>query len=144
MPVSAQQSSPKTRRDNPKQVPAIDCGTGVVAVQTTPQAADIMVDGKFVGNAPATLRLTPGKHSVKVTAPDYGEWQRELAVLGGSESHLVVTLQKTESAVAASSPAPPPPASSASTQPPAASAARPPQTPAEQCGTLGAFSDEHP
>jgi len=145
MPVSAQQSSSKTRHGKPKQASAIDCGTGVVAVQTTPQAADITVDGNFVGNAPATLRLSPGKHSVKVTAPNYGEWQRELAVLGGSESHLVVTLQKTESAVAPSSPAPaPPPASSASTQPPAASAAPAPQTPAEQCGTLGAFSDEHP
>jgi len=128
MLVSAQQSSSKTRHGKPKQASAIDCGTGLVAVQTTPQAADITVDGNFVGNAPATLRLSPGKHSVKVTAPNYGEWQRELAVLGGSESHLVVTLQKTESAVAASSPAPPPPpTSSTSTQPPAASAAPAPK-----------------
>jgi hypothetical protein len=122
-----------------------DCGMGSIAVQATPDHADILVDGSFAGNAPAALKLSPGKHSIRLTAPGYGEWQRELTVFGGSQARLAVTLLKTTDATSASAPASPV-ATAAPTQvaPATAAVALATQSSAAECAALGAFSDEHP
>jgi len=130
-----------------------DCGKGNIVVEATPDRADILVDGSFAGNAPATLKLTPGKHSIRLTSPGYGDWQRDVTVYGGSEARLTVALTKAEPGTAATTSAPPAaapvvpaPTAAAPAQPaPAAApvAAVSPSSPVE-CGALGAFSDEHP
>lgn len=140
---SAQNKTQTPHHAHEKTAPSTDCGTGAVALTAVPENADILVDGNFVGNAPAALKLAPGKHSIKVAAPGYGEWQREISVLGGSETRLAVTLEKQ----IASAPADTSPPSSAAT--PAAASATPaapahPAATAPSCGELGAFSDEHP
>ncbi len=118
-----------------------DCGSGSVALTVRPENADVLVDGSFVGNAPATLKLAPGKHSIKVAAPGYGQWQREVSVLGGSETRLAVVLEKAS----ASAPTKASPASSTPPNPPSSSDPTPSPAPvAPSCGELGAFSDEHP
>lgn len=73
-------------------VPATQPGT--VNVQSTPPGADVTVDGAFVGNAPAALKLPPGKHSVTLTSAGFKAWSRDLTVLAGSETSLVATLEK--------------------------------------------------
>lgn len=73
-------------------VPATQPGT--VKVQSTPPGADVAVDGAFVGNAPAALKLPPGKHSVTLTSAGFKAWSRDLTVLAGSETSLVATLEK--------------------------------------------------
>src|SRR3984957_11822020 len=73
-------------------VPATEPGT--VNVQSTPAGGDVAVDGAFVGNAPAALKLPPGKHSVTVTSAGFKAWSRDLTVLAGSETSLVATLEK--------------------------------------------------
>jgi hypothetical protein len=45
---------------------APDVSSGTVAVSAVPEGADVSVDGAFVGNTPATLKLAPGKHKVTV------------------------------------------------------------------------------
>jgi hypothetical protein len=47
-----------------------------------------------VGNAPATLRLPNGKHTVKISQTGYKSWSRELAVFSGSEVQLKAELEK--------------------------------------------------
>jgi hypothetical protein len=73
-------------------VPATEPGT--VNVQSTPAGADVAVDGAFVGNAPAALKLTPGKHTVAVTSSGFKEWSRDMTVLAASETNLNATLEK--------------------------------------------------
>jgi hypothetical protein len=73
-------------------VPATEPGT--VNVQSTPAGADVAVDGTFVGNAPAALKLTPGKHTVAVTSSGFKEWSRDMTVLAASETNLNATLEK--------------------------------------------------
>ena len=73
-------------------VPATEPGT--VNVQSTPPGAELAVDGAFVGNAPAALKLPPGKHSVTVTSSGFKAWSRDLTVLAGSETSLVAALEK--------------------------------------------------
>jgi len=69
-------------------------GTGSVAVASTPDAADITVDGNFVGNTPATLKLAAGKHTVKVTLAGYQDWTREIEVSAGSDLKLNAAMVK--------------------------------------------------
>ena len=67
---------------------------GTVTVSSTPAGADVMVDGAFVGNAPANLKLPPGRHSVVVTSPGFRPWSRDLTVLAASETNLNAVLEK--------------------------------------------------
>jgi hypothetical protein len=67
---------------------------GTVQVVSTPDGADVYSDGAFVGNAPSTLKLAPGKHTVRVTASGHKEWSREITVGAGSEVKLNAVLEK--------------------------------------------------
>jgi hypothetical protein len=66
---------------------------GIVRLVASPQDAEVSVDDNFVGNAPVDLKLTPGKHTIKVSAAGYRSWSRELSVLTESEVHLNATLE---------------------------------------------------
>ena len=68
--------------------------TGSVSVKSTPDSADVSADGNFAGNTPATLKLTPGKHTIKVAAAGYKDWSREITVSAGSDVSLNATLEK--------------------------------------------------
>jgi hypothetical protein len=71
--------------------------TGIVRVSSVPDGADVYVDGSFVGNAPAQLKLTVGKHKVAVKAEGLEDWSREIEVPAGSELNLKATLNKKAS-----------------------------------------------
>jgi len=47
-------------------------------IKSTPDGADISVDDAFVGNAPATLKLSAGKHTIKVTRAGFKDWSRDI------------------------------------------------------------------
>jgi hypothetical protein len=70
--------------------------TGAVEVHSTPEGAEVYLDGAFVGNAPATLKLAPGQHTIRVTQSGYKDWSREIAVQAGSEAHLSASLDKQD------------------------------------------------
>jgi len=70
--------------------------TGTVNVLSNPDGADVFADGQFVGNSPATLKLSPGKHTVTVKLSGYKEWTREISTEAGSEAHLTAALEKGE------------------------------------------------
>jgi hypothetical protein len=64
-----------------------------ISVFSTPEGADIDIDGSFVGNTPSVVELAPGEHVVIVTKSGYKAWQRKLKVSGG-EIKLTAELQK--------------------------------------------------
>ena len=68
--------------------------TGSVHVVSTPDGADVYSDGAFVGNAPSTLKLAPGKHTVRVTSSGYKDWSRDITVQSGSDVKLNAVLEK--------------------------------------------------
>lgn len=51
-----------------------------ISVSSTPDGAEISVDGAFSGNTPSTLKLKPGKHNVRVSLVGYKDWTREITV----------------------------------------------------------------
>ena len=65
-----------------------------ISVASTPDGAEIYADGTFIGNAPANLRLSAGKHTIRVTQPDYKDWSREIGVQAGSDARVIATMQK--------------------------------------------------
>lgn len=74
---------------------AKDEATGTVGVSTSPDAAEVFADGQFYGNAPATLKLKPGKHTISVKMTGYKEWTREISTDVGSDAHLTASLEKS-------------------------------------------------
>lgn len=66
--------------------------TGVVAVNSTPDAAEIWVDGAFVGNTPVKLTPAAGKHNIRVSLAGHTDWVRDVQVLPNSEVTLNAAL----------------------------------------------------
>jgi hypothetical protein len=66
----------------------------IIALVSNPAGADVNVDDAFVGNTPATLKLKPGKHTIKVSVTGYKDWSREMTVLSGSQVSLTATMEK--------------------------------------------------
>lgn len=66
----------------------------VVTFTSTPDHADITVDGKFVGTTPSSIRLPPGDHSVTMEKSGFKAWQRTMTVYAGGEVSLNVNLEK--------------------------------------------------
>jgi hypothetical protein len=57
-----------------------------------PKGADIVVDGRFVGNSPATLRLPEGTHVVEVRKDGLQPYRKEIHVTDKSNQTLRVRL----------------------------------------------------
>jgi PEGA domain len=69
-------------------------GAGKLKISTTPDKAEVYVDGAFVGNASTTLTLTAGKHAVRILHPGFKDWSRQITVLSNSDLKLDVALEK--------------------------------------------------
>jgi len=68
---------------------------GKIILTSVPDGADVYVDDAFVGNAPATLKLPAGKHTVKVSQNGYAAWTKDISVFAGSEVNMRATLDKS-------------------------------------------------
>lgn len=68
--------------------------TGALNVSSSPNGADVFVDGQFLGNCPAALKLTPGKHTIVVKMTTYKDWSRDVTVESGSQVQLNASLEK--------------------------------------------------
>lgn len=58
------------------------------------EGAEIWIDAKFVGTAPATIRLPEGEYEVFVRKPGYQTWGRNLTVPAGSLMNVTITLER--------------------------------------------------
>lgn len=76
----------------PKNEAAAAPAVAKVELTSTPDGADIEIDGSFVGNTPSAIDLTPGEHVVHVSKVGYVVWERKIKVTGG-EIHLKAELE---------------------------------------------------
>lgn len=67
---------------------------GTINISTVPYLADVFVDGKDMGYSPAKVRLSPGKHSVRVSKNGYRPYVQEVQVALDSEQKLDIKLEK--------------------------------------------------
>ena len=54
-----------------------------VEVSSTPDGADVLVDGNFVGNTPSSVGVLPGDHVITVKKVGYRAWERKVAISSG-------------------------------------------------------------
>lgn len=86
LPTARKLSAPERRQQSPvSDAPAP--GVGTVKINE-PDGADITVDGRFVGQVPATLRLSVGSHRIVVTDHQHADWMRSVTVIKDSEVML--------------------------------------------------------
>ncbi len=92
---------PKAVPDEPSMTKPVNAPTtssaderGKIWLTSTPDTAEVYVDDAFVGSTPATLRLSPGKHTIKVSLNGYKAWTKDLTVITSSEVTLKATLDK--------------------------------------------------
>jgi PEGA domain len=98
--VQIRAAATKPPAPTPSVVPAAEASsksaagtTQKISVFSTPEAADIEIDGSFVGNTPSMVELAPGDHVVIVKKSGYKPWERKLKVSGG-EIKLTAELEK--------------------------------------------------
>ena len=65
-----------------------------VVLKSTPDGADVIVDGKFMGSTPSTVRLAPGDHTIAIEKADYKAWQRTMTVNPGGIVTVDATLER--------------------------------------------------
>jgi hypothetical protein len=59
-----------------------------VTVKSTPDGADILLDGKFAGNTPSTLRIKAGDHTIRVELKGFSSWEKSLMV--GADAQITL------------------------------------------------------
>ena len=81
-PASPAATPNATLTDAPPVSP--DQGTAAeLEVSSTPDGADIEIDGNFVGSTPSTLGVAAGPHQLSVKKAGFKPWERELTVSSG-------------------------------------------------------------
>ena len=83
--------SPGPEAPPPPISPATPGASATISIMSSSATAEIEVDGEFVGNAPATLRLATGTHRI-VVRNGAKSWQRTLQVNAGNTISLNATL----------------------------------------------------
>jgi len=69
-------------------VPQVAEGTGTLSVSSDPDGAEVYLDGKFVGNTPAILKLPVGPHTIQLRSPGRAEWERSVEIVKDSQLNL--------------------------------------------------------
>ena len=68
--------------------------TGLVRVTAEDESYEIYVDGAFVGNTPANVKLMEGTHVIEVKKPGFKDYRRQIKISDGCELTLRAVLEK--------------------------------------------------
>lgn len=68
---------------------------GSMKVESQPNGAQVFIDGAFKGTTPLSLSLPVGKHEVRLTHPEYHEWEAQVQLNEEGETPLQVRLIPT-------------------------------------------------
>ncbi len=96
--VTANQSQPATAAaiTEPKAQPAPAGEASTVSIKSTPDGADINVDGKYIGSTPSTIQLRAGDHTISLDKSGFKAWQRTLTMSPGGTVTVDATLEKSQ------------------------------------------------
>jgi hypothetical protein len=71
-----------------QQSPQPSRSTGIVYVTSSPDHAQIYVDGSYQGKAPMTITLYPGSHTFRLTLSGYNDYTTTVYVNGGTSQTI--------------------------------------------------------
>lgn len=95
VPVGVKSEVTKRKEEQAEANSDSKSATGVVNLSSNPSGAEVSLDGNFIGNSPASLKISPGKHTITVKMSGFKDWSRDITVQSGSEVQLAATLEKT-------------------------------------------------
>ncbi len=75
--------------------PKIIASLASFRIESAPPGARVFVDGALKGETPLKLDVPEGKHEVRLTLPDYYDWEAELQAEEKSEFPLLIRLFPT-------------------------------------------------
>jgi PEGA domain-containing protein len=89
-PTAGTPPPPQTAPEqNPQQYPpqaTVDAASTELTLTSTPDGADVEIDGAFVGSTPSNIPIANGDHTVRVSKRGYQPYERRLRISGGSIS----------------------------------------------------------
>jgi len=59
-------------------------------VESTPGGAEVFIDGMFMGKTPLKVKLSVGRHEVRMTLPDHYDWEAQVQLKEEIETPLLV------------------------------------------------------
>lgn len=68
--------------------------TGVLNVRAEDDSYDVLLNGEFVGNTPAKLKLNPGSHVIEVKKSGFKDFRKTVKITEGSELNLRAVLER--------------------------------------------------
>lgn len=66
-----------------------------VVIRSKPEGAEILLNDRFMGQTPATLRLQPGEYKLRLTLPNKAKWERTVVITPGGDSTIQASLEST-------------------------------------------------
>jgi PEGA domain len=98
LPLAKQNSANELPAEKPPTARAFSAAsvgsdTGVLILSSDTVGAEIYIDGKFVGDTPATISLAIGMHQIAIKASGKKDWKREIEVMKGSQVTLHPVLE---------------------------------------------------
>jgi TPR repeat protein len=94
-PSTAPQSTAAvSKTTNASGVSASSGKTGVLNVKADDDTFEVFLDGAFVGNSPAKLKLEPGSHLIEVKKSGFKDFRKTITITDGSELNLRAVLER--------------------------------------------------
>ena len=87
VPVAKRLSAPASQTESLGGPNTTAEAVGTVRINE-PDGAEITVDGRFVGEVPATLRLKAGSHRIVINDRKHAGWIKQITIIQGSEVTL--------------------------------------------------------
>jgi hypothetical protein len=70
--------------------------TGILMVKADDETYEVYLDGAFVGNAPAKLKLDSGPHIIEVKKTGFKGFRKQITITDGSELSLRAVLERAQ------------------------------------------------
>lgn len=101
--------APELRRKVEGEIQQQLARIGTVLVRTSPEQAEIRLDGRVIGKTPLAqpVRVTAGPHTIEAMLADHATKVREINVAGRTATTIEITLEAVGARVDASRPAAP-------------------------------------
>jgi hypothetical protein len=65
-----------------------------VTVRSTPEGAEIEVDGRFAGTTQSVMKLLPGDHTFRIKKAGFQDWTRTVTLSAGSSISMEAEMEK--------------------------------------------------
>jgi hypothetical protein len=83
VPASSPAATPNAAPTGTTPVSPDQTAEAELEVSSTPDGADIEIDGNFVGSTPSTVGVAAGLHQLSVTKAGFKLWERKITVSSG-------------------------------------------------------------